>query len=189
MTFTLGKKLIAFALLASSSMAIQAQDVSYSYLEGGVGALDFDASGTSTEAGFFAGFSAQASEALYVMGSYEEYDLGRFELSLIKLGLGFRAAINDQSDFNLELAYDEVDARFAGSDGFRATVGLRSAISRWFQSRAYAGYTTDDDFDDGDFVLGLEGNVPFNDRLALTAQAESYEFDVNIFRAGLRFLY
>jgi hypothetical protein len=182
-------RLLAATLLASSSMAAQAQEPSYSYLEGGFSLINVDAPGSSTETGFFAGLSTAMGEVLYLTASYEQYDVDRGDLNLFKAGLGFRTAMNSNTDLNFEIGYDRLEAGFDDFDGFRGTVGLRSAHSQRFQSRAYAGYSTDDDFDDGDFLIGLEGNVLFNDRVAMTFQAETFEFDVNFYRLGLRFMY
>jgi len=189
MRFTSSSRLLAAALFASSSTAVLADEPSYGYIEGGVGFLDVDVSGSSTETGFFAGFSAPLGDSFYVTADYEEYDLGPIDLSLFNASLGFRSAINDRTDFNVELGYDDADAEFVSGDGFRGTVGLRSVLSPRFHTRAYAGYSTDSDFDNGDFLLGLEGNIPFNDSLALTLQAETFEFDLNLGRIGLRFMF
>jgi len=189
MTSIRTSRLLAAAFLASSTAAVLADEPSYAYVEGGIGFVDFDVSGASTETGFFAGFSAPVGDAFYVAANYEEYDLGPIDLSLIKASLGFRTAISDRTDFNVELGYDELDAEIADSDGFRGTLGLRSVLNPSFHTRAYAGYTTDSDFDEGDFLIGLEGNIPFNDQLALTLQLETYEFDANFGRVGLRFMF
>lgn len=189
MTIVRTSRLMAAALISFSSMAALADEPSYAYVEGGFGILDVDVSGVDSETGYFAGFSAPLGESFYAQASYEEYDFRFVDLSLIKVGLGFRTAISDSTDFNVELGYDELDGGFVESDGFRGTIGVRSAASPRFHTRAYAGYTTDSDFDEGDFLIGAEGNIPFNDQLALTIQIESYEFDVNIGRIGLRLMF
>jgi len=170
-------------------MGIEAQEPSYTYLEGGFSLLNVDAAGSSSETGFFAGLSTELGEAFYLTAAYEEYDVGRGDLSFSEVALGFRSELNSSTDFNLELGYDRLDAGSDDLEGFRGTVGLRSAHSQRFQSRAYAGYSTDDDFDDGDFLIGLEGNLLFTDRVAMTFQAESFEFDVNFYRIGFRFMF
>jgi hypothetical protein len=189
MANSFSRPLLAVGLLLASSTALQADEPAYSYIEGGFSLLNLDAPGSSTEAGFFGSLSTRLSDAVYVTAAYEEYDLGRGDLGLFKAGLGFRSAINDRTDFNVELGYDHLDAGSDDADGFRGTVGLRSSMSERFQSRAYVGYSTDDDFDNGDFLVGLEGNLLFTDRIAMTLQAESFEFDLNFYRLGLRFMF
>ena len=189
MTLNFTQRLLAAALLVSASIAAQAQSPSYSYIEGGFSLINVDAAGSSTDTGYFAGLSTAMGDAFYLTASYEEYDVERGDLNLFKAGLGFRTEVNSQTDLNFELGYDRLETGFDDFDGFRGTVGLRSAMSKRFQSRVYAGYSTDDDLGDGDFLLGLEGNLLFNDRVAMTFQAESFEFDVNFYRIGFRFMY
>jgi len=189
MSHSLTKPLLAAGLLLSVSMSVQAQQPSYSYIEGGLGFLDVDVSGASTETGFFAGFSAQLGNSFYATANFEEYDLGPIDLSLFKAGLGFRQEISNRTDLNVELGYDNTDAEIIDGDGFRATVGLRSALTSRFHTRAYAGYSTDSDFDSGEFLIGAEGNILVSDRFALTLQIESIEFDANLGRVGLRYMF
>ena len=178
----------AFAgLLLTGSVAAVAEQPSYSYVEVGGGYVDVDVSGVSGETGFFGGFSAAFGENFYGRASFEEYDFSGFDLQIIKAGLGYRMPLNTRTDVNFELGYNEIDVGVADADGVRGTVGVRSRMSPRFEGGAYAGYVADSS--DGDVIVGLEGNALLTDRFAVTFQFESYDFDVNIGRVGLRLMF
>ena len=185
---TFGRGALACLLLAGSALAL-AQSPNYSYIEAGYGYLDLDGSANS-ESGYWAGFSAQIAEPFYVTGSAQRYDFdtyyGSEEFDLLNVNVGFLAPVSDSTDFNVEIGYDDVQFDDVSSDGYRATLGFRARTSRNFQSRLYAGYSADDSFNDGQIVGGFEGTFWFTDRVAASLQFETYEFDFNIARAGLR---
>lgn len=183
---------VAAAFLSGSMMAM-AQQPQYSYFEGGYGRLDVDGLSGSGEGGYWAGFSSQVGEPFYLAGSLQRFDIDTFygseSLDFGKLNLGYRAALSDSVDFNAEFGYDWLDLAGESSDGFRGAVGLRASSSTNFQSRIYAGYTADDDFGDGGYLLGLEGTFSFTEHVGLTLQAETYEADLTIFRGGVRLMF
>lgn len=174
-------------LLATSSLAVLADEPSYTYAEVGAGWVDLDESGLSTQSGYFGAFSAKFTDDFYATASFEQYDFDFLDLQIIKAGIGYRLPMNDRTDLNFELAYNELDVEVADTDGVRGTVGVRSRASSNFETRAYAGYVSDSD--SGSYVLGVEGNVLFTDNIGLTIQLESYEFDINLGRVGLRFMF
>lgn len=175
------------ALLATSSLAALADEPSYTYAEVGAGWVDLDVSGVSTKSGYFGGFSAEFTDSIYATASFEEYDYDFFDLQIIKAGIGYRLPMNDRTDLNFELAYNELDVEVADTDGVRGTVGVRSRNASNFETRAYAGYVADSD--NGSYVLGVEGSLLFTDNIGLTVQFETYEFDINLGRVGLRFMF
>lgn len=182
----------AAAIMAGSSLAL-AETPNYNFIEAGYGIIDLDGWDLSGDSGYWAGFSAQMGEPFYLSGSFQQYDLDRYrssvDLDISELIVGYRAPISDSSDFNLELGYDRLDSGPIDGDGWRASLGVRSMWANATQGRLYAGYTTDSDFNEGDYFVGAEGTYVFAERFGLTLQVESYEFDLNLIRAGFRLMF
>lgn len=182
-----GSGAILGALMLLSSSVVLASGSSYRFIEGGYAEVDFDVPGLSREGGFWFGFSFDLTPRFYFAGSYEQYSFPVEDLEIFKFMLGHRTALTGITDLNLELGYNRIDAGIADADGLRGTVGIRSRLSRFFELQGYIGYVTD--FSSGDVLLGVQGNIPFNDRAAVTLQFETYEFDLNIGRIGLRLMF
>lgn len=183
--FVLGAVLGALMLIGSS--AVLAAGSSYRFVEGGYAEADFDLPGLSREGGFWLGFSFDLTPRFYFAGSYEQYSLPVEDLEIFKFMLGHRTALTGITDLNLELGYNRIEAGSEDVDGLRGTVGIRSRLSRFFELQSYVGYVTD--FSSGDVLLGVQGNIPFNDNVAVTLQFETYEFDLNLGRVGLRLMF
>lgn len=177
---------LAMAMLCASGAAVADQS-SYRFIEVGYADADFDVPGLSREDGFWLGFSFDLTPRFYASGSYERYSFPFEDLEIFKFMVGHRTALTGMTDLNLELGYNRIEAGSEDVDGLRGTVGFRSRFHRHFELQGYAGYVTD--FSAGDFLLGVQGNIPFNDRLAATVQFETYEFDLNIRRIGLRLMF
>lgn len=180
----------AALLLAASGLSL-AEQPSYKYMEAGYGHVEIDGSTGSGEGGIWAGFSAQLADPIYISGDFQRYEIDYLrsseDLDILKVNLGYRASITGNTDFNAELGYDDLQFGDSDNSGYRASLGIRNRASSQIQSRAYAGYTIDkDDTAEGDYFIGLEAAIGFNEHFGFTLQFETYEFDVNIARAGLR---
>ena len=184
---------IALALAAAATTA-QAQDApSNTWIEGDYvdRGGDGDAAGHGVRGSF-----AFGDTGLYGLGGYTRLDVdqGPGKLDGWELGLGYAHALGDRTQLFGEAAYLEDElAGFAttdgsgivGVEGYRASVGLRSALGERFEGLVKASYVDGDDYLDGDFsgtvggllkltrTWGVSGDVTFGD-------------DAETYRLGLR---
>lgn len=196
------------AMLASVAFAANANERTYSYVEGGYAQLDIsddwldDPNGNG---GFIRGSVAIAPQA-YVFGSYarvsDDYreGAGKLDVSIdqTELGIGYHMAMGDRVDFTADIAYLRVEATATisglGSDfngrfsddakGGKLSVGLRGAPSPRTEAWIKAGYIDGSDFE-GDFVGTLGGQLKFDTTWGLVGEVEVVE-DLTRYFVGVR---
>ncbi|AWV08776.1 outer membrane beta-barrel protein [Marilutibacter maris] len=198
--------IVLAAMLAAAPFAVSAEDLSYTYAEGGYARANIDERDLDDPAGnggYLRG-SIAVSPSFNLFGSYsrvsddyrfsDAYDRYRVDIDLTQaeLGIGYHTALGERLDFIAELAYQrlEVDADLRGygsaSDDFnggRAAIGVRAGteqIEGWIK----AGYVDGGDFD-GDFVGTFGGQYRFNPTWGLVGEVELLE-DVSHFKIGVR---
>ena len=184
--------LIALALAAALPLSAQAADLNYNYVELDYARTNIDNSDANPD-GFGIKGSAKVAEPIYLFGSYLR---GKDSLSgvgihfnQIQLGVGYRNAIRDNTDFIGELSYirDKVSVSGVGSGnahGYRASAGVRSALADNFEGYAKANYTDGGDFK-GKFSGTLGAQYKFNPTWGLTGEAE-FGGQTDIYSVGVR---
>ncbi|MEM7054085.1 MAG: hypothetical protein AAF446_06000 [Pseudomonadota bacterium] len=173
--------LIAGGFLLAASVQAQSGELSYSYIEGGYSWFDVDGGGD--EDGFNIRGSADLQNGLYLHGSWDRIET-REDLDTYKLGLGFRANLNDSTDWFVEASYFRVDAGNNEADDARVDLGIRTALNNNLETRVFGGFL----FPDSDeYLVGADFLIKFNDRFGLSLGAETIEFDVHMVRANVRF--
>ncbi|MBF6023102.1 outer membrane beta-barrel protein [Lysobacter niastensis] len=208
------KKHLALAVaLAVAPFAVYADEISYTYVEGGYAQLNQDAplieNGVELDdieaAGFFIGGSAAVSDDFHVFGGYRSgnddvrvtvfgVDAGDIDtdLSQFNIGFGYHHSISDRTDLVTELSYisTEVDAEGGGesssSDGddVRVSVGVRHMMADSFEGWI-KGHYSDGDFYDGTFSASLGGQFKFNPTWGVVGELE-FGDDTSIFTIGAR---
>lgn len=186
-TIIAGIAISALSLGCQSAMAQSGGDLNYSYIEGGVSVIDIDERGFSeTEVGFNFRGSVDLGGALYAQGAWDrwEIDVGPFELDtdLYKFGLGYRFALQPSTDLFVEGSYAALEVESVDEDGFRGDVGLRHGFNDGLEGRVFGGYQTGID----EAVVGADLLFKFQPNFGLSVGVETYEFDLNIYRANLR---
>ncbi|HKL49926.1 MAG TPA: hypothetical protein VJ908_02065 [Wenzhouxiangellaceae bacterium] len=192
-TMLAGLALTAVTVGCNMAMAQSGGDLSYSYLEGGVSIVEIDAVGISeTETGFNVRASADLAGGVYVHGSWDRWEAGirrpfinsDFDIDLYKFGLGYRFNLQPNTDLFVEGSYAAIEIGSTDDDGFRGDIGLRHGFNDRVEGRVFGGYQSDGDSGDG--ILGADLLFKFHRNFGLSLGVETYEFDLNIYRANLR---
>jgi len=169
------------ALAAALPFAAQAQEApSNTWIEGQYLNVDGDADGHGLRGAF-----AFGDTGLYGLAGYSRVGIHDtpFRIDSHELGLGYAHALSNRTQLFAEAAY--LDTELTGfvtidgtgiidANGYRGSVGVRSALTERFEGLAKANYVDGDDFD-GDFTgtvgglykftptWGLSGDVTFGD--------------------------
>lgn len=140
------KAVLLASLLALSPLAASAGELSYTYVEGGVGRAEVEVDNgvdDATITGEYIRGSVAIADSFYLFGGYETgSDDGWFggadvDMDQTHLGVGYRHALSANADLIAELGYVNqdvsVDTGFGTFDGdasgVRTSVGFRSAFS------------------------------------------------------------
>lgn len=205
------KKQIALALaLAASSFAATADEMRYSYVEGGYIRTDIDGMGDGD------GFGVNGSVAVhknvhlfagYSMQSASEQGID-VDLDDLQVGVGFNTSITDRADFVARAAYQraemDIDVPGFGSfdgeaDGYSLEAGFRGQLSidgdieGWLfggysklDSAEVEGMSVDTSEGDDDGVYGRAGLLfKFNPTWGVVAEGRFAE-DANQLFLGVR---
>lgn len=162
----MNKRIALLALaLAAAPLAAPAEELSYSYIEGGYQRLDIDdiaeGNGGALNASLaitdklhvFGGYSRHTEETtLAVDPAFGELRLDT-DINLYRVGLGFNHSFNERLDLVVRGAYERAHADFAASDdvggsgsfdgkveGYSAEAGVRSLLADRFEGWALVGY-------------------------------------------------
>lgn len=200
--------LILAALLAAAPFAACAEDLSYSYVEGGWNRTEISVNGTSDDlnGGYLRG-SWQIAEPVYVLAGYQratkDFNIGsgfvlEGNVQQTTLGIGYRQEMNERVEFTADISVlrtkVESDLRQRGrsintsSDssnlGF-ANAGLRGKPSPRTEAWVKAGYIDGSDVDKGEFVGTLGGQVNFTPSWGLVGEVQFID-NANQYRVGVR---
>jgi opacity protein-like surface antigen len=203
------KKHLALALaLAIAPLAASADEISYTYVEGGYAQLNQDGeqqAGLDIDdieaAGFFVAGSAALGDTFHVFGGYrsgnddvrvsvlgvgsDEFDT---DLSQFNVGLGYHHSINDRTDLVTEISYINSDVEVEGEsedgDDGRVSVGVRHMFADSFEGWI-KGHYTDGDFYDGSFSASIGGQFKFNPTWGVVGEVEAGD-DLSTFMIGAR---
>lgn len=178
------KTLLAFALLASMPFAASASDsvLNYDYVEVGYANLDGDADGA-----YVRGSADVGNAGFYVFGEYArvEIDDTDIDVNLGEVGVGYHKDLTARTDLLGEVAYANVEALGYDADGYRASVGVRSALHPRFNGLAKVNYR-DYEAVEGDFSVSLGGEFKINQRWAVVGEVEAGEHHSEQYRVGVR---
>ncbi|MGY0557992.1 MULTISPECIES: hypothetical protein [unclassified Lysobacter] len=202
------KCVLLAAMLATVGFAANANEINYTYVEGGYAKLHIDdefLGNPEGDGGYLRGSVAIAPQA-YVFGSYgqvsDDFRDGDATLDVsidqAELGFGYHMAFSDRVDFTADIAYlrQELTLKLSGlgadydgkvsedAKGGKVSVGLRGMPSARTEAWVKAGYIDGGDFE-GDFVGTLGGQVKFNPTWGLVAEVEMIE-DFTRYLVGVR---
>ena len=167
------RSLIPLALAALLPMAALAQDgPSYTYIEGNY--VNTDADGGADADGFGLCGSYEFGESgFYGFAGYTQTDFDNSSLDADghEVGLGYAHGLSGQTDLIGEIAHQRTDVDVAKIDGFRTSVGVRSAFTDHFEGLLKANYYDGSDYR-GDFTGTIGAQWKFTDTWGITGEAE-----------------
>ena len=180
--------LIMGGLLLAGGTQADTTELSYSYIEAGLTVLDLDIDGFDQEAGFNIRSSFSVSENIYLLGTWDRWEVLGTDFDSFKLGLGYRFSIAEATDAFIEGSYIRAEAGGFiddDEDGGRLDAGLRHSFGENAEGRIFGGISATDD--DETFLTGAEVLLKFPMDFGLNIGYETAEFDDHIFRANLRY--
>jgi len=167
------RSLIALALASLLPLAAQANDrISYTYIEGAY--VDVDADGGFDSDGLaLRGSLALGSTGMYTFGSYQRTDVDGTSITAKghEFGIGYGHGISDRSDLIAEVSHQRTDFDIAKIDGFRTSVGLRSALTDQIETLVKANYYDGSDYS-GDFTGTVGAQFKLGRTWGITGEAE-----------------
>ncbi|MGH8049457.1 MAG: outer membrane beta-barrel protein [Arenimonas sp.] len=188
--------LLVLALAAALPQMAQAEELSYSYVEAGYTANDYDNSILDTFDGFYINGSYNFSDTgFYINGSHKQTsgDISGnsgYDIDNSSLGFGYHHEVADTVDLVGQLDYIHTDVNFGDSiNGYRVSAGVRGSFSEKFEGSVMGHYENISDIDASDSSISFEGQYKFNETLGLVAGVEfgqHYENDVVGYNIGLR---
>jgi len=169
------RSIFALALALALPLSAQAgeKQLSYSYIEGGYSSTHF--ASTNFNGWDLAG-SLAFGENWYGTASYNSGSKSGVDITETTIGLGWRHAMSDKSDFIAELDYINDDSNVtSGDSGYRAAVGFRGMLGDKVEGTASVNYTDVGDFGNGvgaslglvvhlNETWGLYGSYDYSDR-------------------------
>lgn len=171
--------LLALALSLALPAAAQAQDISYTYLEGGYTRIEsaFEADGWAVNG------SAAISDDFHVFAGYSQSDLNGFnaDLDIFNVGIGYNHAFSKNLHGLARFGYENFDANLGGSiDAWFTEVGVRAALGSHVEGWALAGYEDPEDFS-GDFYAKIGTLINITPRVGLSAEVKLIDGDQQYF--------
>ena len=177
------KQLVLALALAALPLTAFAAEPGYTYLEAGYARLNIDVDdvGDADFDGFQVRGSVEAGKDFHFFGSYGSAtndDAGiDLDFSELQLGVGYHYPLSDSTDVLAEIGYlrQELDVDEFGdadADGYRASVGFRSAFNENFEGYVKGSYSGGD-FDGFSALVGAQ--VKFNPTWGLVGELEAGE--------------
>ena len=175
------------AVFLAGSATASANDLSYSYIEGGVNYLDPD----GLDSGYGFGVNGQFAFAnrFFAWGAFSNADVDipnsnvEVDVQAFAIGAGYYHPVTENTDFVGRLGLSDVEVGVADDDGYVASVAFRS---QWTPERAEASvgaaYT---DVGNGEASLFVEGVYQFNNTIGLSSKLQFGE-DGNAAFLGVR---
>jgi len=182
--------LIALALAAALPLSAQASDaLKYNFIEADYASTH---AFSTTLDGWKVKGSAAFGDDFYGAASYSQVSKNGGDLDEGTVGIGYRHAISDKTNWDSELSYVHDKVSGGGSsfsdNGYRIQTGLRGMLGAKFEGNINVNYTDVNDFGNG-IGAGIGGMYHINDTWGITG---GYEFskrddtDLNTWTLGVR---
>ena len=193
------KKFLQVSLLSAAALASShafANSPSWDYVE--LQYVQFDVDDIDVEpSGFGINGSVLVSENVFLTGSTaftsDDFQGVDFDYDTLELGIGYRYAISDRTDWYASLSYANVEAKASASgfgsstvdeDGFDIETGIRSMLTEKFELGADISYLDLGDEDETTFTVEATYLVSESVGIDLGYGIAS---DVNTLNLGVRF--
>lgn len=183
--------LIALALAAALPLSAQANDLSYSFIEGGYARSSVSSADAS---GFFVDGSFKFNDDFYGALSYRKVSDNGVSLDEKLATLGYRHPMTATSDFIAELSYLNIGAdagSFGSSDsnGYRVGAGFRGMLAPRFEGNIKGYYSKIKDFGGGKFGANVGGVFYINQTWGITGSYDHAKLlgeNINTWSVGVR---
>lgn len=174
--------IIASAVLSCFSFGVMAETPSFNFVEIGYTQLDID--GTSAEPdGFEFDYNYLFSDNFYLSADYAKVDDSGVDLKMTNLGFGYKSDISNNTAFFAQLDWSKFEIEDFDDDGYKASLGLRSSLTKNLEVTAAYEYLDIDDESNDFYVLGAAYQM--NDKFAIYADYKT-ESDFDQISLGLR---
>ena len=185
------KALVGAVLLAATPLAVQADEMSYSFIDLNYTDANLD-NGPSGD-GFNLRGSVGFAENFFAFADYSSLDFpAGIDIDLYNIGLGGHLGIADNVDLVGKAGYAHAKADASGvpsvtDSGYMVSAGIRGRVAEGFELEGNAIYS---DFGNGanDTALAVGGRYFFTPNLAVGAEYQASD-DVDQWFAGVRFTF
>jgi Ax21 family sulfation-dependent quorum factor len=189
------KHLVLAGLLAAVAAvpAAQANELSYSYLEGGYLRTE-PRHGLGDAEGWRFGGSAALGSRFHLFGSHSRQDVdlpritpgqpqliwGNVDVDQTTLGFGYHHPISDRADLVAQLAYEKIEMLGLKDEGGSLEVGLRGLLGERVEGWAMLGHV-DARYRGSDTYARLGGQYKFSRSWGLVAEGKFHGGDNQFF--------
>jgi long-subunit fatty acid transport protein len=182
------RRIIALAgILALAPLAAQAEDISYSYVDVGYVAVNFDDFNEDAD-GFLLRGSIEIAEQFFLFANYADISVSDADEQDYAVGLGYAWPASDTMSVYGKLAYVRAEADFGpfsfDDDGYSVAAGVRGRVAEQFELEGSITYADFGDLGDGTEV-GLGARWYFTEAFALGVEG-SFGDDANSYGVGFR---
>ncbi|UHQ20330.1 porin [Lysobacter sp. KIS68-7] len=191
------KQVIAAAILLAASFGAFAAEPSYTYAQVGVArnTLELDSNTNMDFDGWNVSGSYEFAKDFHAFGGYQKTsnnDILDMDLEEGQIGLGWHPSIADNADAIVELSYinQRVEASAFGvsahdsANGYKASVGFRSAFNDVIVGTLKANYTDGSDLD-SEFTPSFGLEARFSPMWSVVGEAEVGR-DIKRYTVGVR---
>ena len=174
-------------LLALAPLAAQAEDISYSYVDVGYVAVNFDDFSEDAD-GFLLRGSMEIAEQFFLFANYADVGVSGADEQDYAVGLGYAWPASEVMSVYGKLAY--VRAEFDGfgfsfdDDGYSLAAGVRGRVAEQFELEGSITYADFGDLGDGTEV-GLAARWYFTEAFALGLEG-AFGDDATSYGVGFR---
>lgn len=172
------KTLLATVILASTTGAAFAASPSYNFIEGGYQRYELDVDGYEVDAdGLELNGMIDLNDTFFLQGGYQNLEGSKYgysaESDVFNIGLGVRAPIAENVDFNASVDYLTADGTISGpgfsvsddDNGYRVGLGIRAQVTAPLELAA--SWTRDDYGNDDWDSLNLKATYTIADNFGI----------------------
>ena len=189
--------MVGTLLLAASPLAVQAEDMSYSYIDLGYNEADLD--NVADGDGFSVRGSIGFAENFFAFADYATFGFpASVDLDQISVGLGGHFGISERVDLVGRVGYTELDISVPGlgsgsEDGYLVSAGIRGQVSDSFELEGHAVHTDLGSNVGDSTALVVAGRYFFSEKFAVGAEYRTGDdiggADLDVIYAGVRFAF
>lgn len=180
------KRTVLALMLSAAAVSAQASDLDYNFVQGSYKTVDLEGADLD---GFGVNGSFKFNDSFYGIVGYDKVNDSGVDLSETAVGLGFRHAISDKTDWVSELSYVRNDLEGFADNGYRIATGVRGMVSDKVELNGKVNYTDVSDFGKG-FGVSVGSVFHVNDSFGITLGydfSDRDDFDYDGWNLGARF--
>lgn len=180
--FKTNRTIMMASILASLSFGAMAETPSFNFVEVGYTELDIDGKSVEPDGVEF-DFNYELSDNLYMSADYTKASKSNFDTKITNIGLGYKSDISSDSTFFTQLDWAKYDTGISDDDGYKASIGFRSNLTKRLEVTAAYEYLDIKDKSNNFYVLGAAYQL--NDKFAVYGDYK-HESDFDQMSLGVR---